>query len=236
MPQYEYLLLTLERAAKFEYTCDGETYTGDDTETARRHFRSLLTADGGARLDEHRRHILERRAFTEGVFLDWTKRCDALREQFHVESVEVEIEKGKYAMRDRVTAPDGSVRMLDPGSGRDHVDATIRSQVGEPPPEPGAAPDVSDDAISDHLLSEMQSRRVDLWSATLAPSGAALVHGEWAHDLATAAATELNHLGAQGWQVVDVHEDRGIAGGVSGTATMTVAARYTLMRKLPGEG
>ncbi len=234
MPKFEYLLLCFERSAKSEFICDGDTFTGDDLESARRHFRSQWLADSGARLRDHRRRFTERRAANDRAFRDWTKRREALRDRYRVESVEVEIRKGRYVKRDRVTAPDGSVRTVDAGSGREHVDAAVQSQVGEPPADPGVAPDLSDDAILEVLLTEMQTRRVDTWSAFVEPSGPGVAHGEWVGVLEAALAEELNRLGAEGWRVVDVSEDRALTSGVAGTATTVVAARYTLMRERGG--
>jgi hypothetical protein len=230
MPDYEYLILSFHRSVMDAFVCQDLSFEGSDPDAAREHFRKALRADGGARLSEHRRIDREQRAVDELAIQAWEERRDALRAEYHVKEVEQSFGKGRFAKVHQVTFPNGSIQRFPPSDSQARIDEAIVATIGESPRDAQGFAGLSDGQLVDLLLSTMLVPPVECWSATAHPSDALVEGGAIVGSLPERAADVLGALGAKGWQLVDVGEDRAITSGASGTSTAVVAARYTLMR------
>lgn len=226
MVSYEYLVVTLERAARTVYRCAGHTFEGASLEEARAHFTTQLAKGDVAELQRRRR---DARAANDKAYLNWVTKRDERRKRFTVTTVEAQVAKGRFAMQDRVTSPDGTTRTFPKGEGLSHIDELIVAEIGPPPPELESFQDLTDGQIVEKLLAEIDARPVDVWQ--ISTTGRRSVSTSHA-PLSETVTSTLDELGVDGWRLVDVSEDRAIVSGERGTESVVVAARYTLVREV----
>lgn len=227
MPAYEYLVVTFERSSRTVFRCAGLSFEGETQAEAVEHFTRELKKGKAADLQRRRR---EARAANDKAYLSWVKKRDERREHYAIKAVEAQVTKGRFAMQDRVSFPDGSTRTFPKGEGAAHVDGAIVAEIGPPPPELDSFEDLTDAQLIEATLRGIEARPVDVWSVAVVPRhplNATVSHAP----LAGAVSEVLNQLGADGWRLVDVSEDRAIVGGASGTASTVTTARCTRLRE-----
>ena len=132
MPAYEYLVVTFERSSRTVFRCAGLSFEGETQAEAVEHFTRELKKGKAADLQRRRR---EARAANDKAYLSWVKKRDERREHYAIKAVEAQVTKGRFAMQDRVSFPDGSTRTFPKGEGAAHVDGAIVAEIGPPPPD-----------------------------------------------------------------------------------------------------
>lgn len=252
MVRYEYSLLVFTWRTFFHQSCEGHAVTAPTRDEAQRQLRDLLRPSLAGRQAERRRVHLVAEASFQDALAEWRKRFDEIAATYRVEVVEetlgtldrtqaafrqavqsgiVEI-GSKEVQREKVTLPDGSTRMFELGSGAEYVEARVAETVGDAPTPPEQPVGASDAELLDELLESAGVQEVGRWIGQIMPADDAFDSEPFAGSLSSRVATELNRLGADGWQLADLSEDRAIVSGASGTESAVVAARYTLIREI----
>jgi hypothetical protein len=233
VPSFEYQLMSFEWGSYRLVECRGESALAPDEDTAKRELRARLAANVTEDRASHRREHAEQRAQHDQALSDWTQRHDDTMSTYQVEVVEETVRKmGKYTVRrERVVLPDGEVRVFEMGYGAAFVEQSVLQAVGAPPAAPELE-DLTDDEYLDRALAEVKATVVDRWKGTIEPADEDFDGNLVADELGPRSVAELNRLGAQGWKVVDVSEDRAITADEVATATTVVGVRYTLMREV----
>lgn len=233
MPSFEYLVMSFEWASYRLLECRGESALAPDEASARLALRQrLATTMSEEQMNRHREHD-ELVARHHEALPEWTQRRDDLMSSYQIDVVEETVRKmGTYTVRkERVVLPDGTVRVFDMGKGTAFLERSALEGVGAPPVAPDLE-DVSDDEWLDRALKDVRVQVVGRWKGTVEPDDADFDDDLIVGDLRPRSVAELNRLGSQGWKLVDVSEDRTIAGDEAGTSTTVIGVRYTLMREV----
>jgi hypothetical protein len=225
------------RWGKFhEFTCEGHTAVDADADEARGQVAQRLRPSVEARQSERREAHERLVAAFETEQSDWEARQSALADEYLIDSVEEQAGRfgRKTITRQRVTMPGGGTQTFDDGlSASDYVKKAVEKAAGDPPSAPPAFDDLSDDELLDQLLQGGVAEMVWRWKGAIEPNDDTFDSEPFAGPVRPRLLSELNRLGAGGWQIANVSEDRTISAGDSGTSTTVSHSRYTLMREVP---
>lgn len=232
MTRFEYAVMAFNYGDHREFTFAGSSVIAASRGEAKVMFRAQVDSqmvDLRAVRDEQ---LKEKLAY-ECALEAWSGKREEALAGATIEKVEEEVRKmGRYLItREQVTMPDGTRRMFEPGKGREFLDEIADAAAGPPPTPPEPVEILSDSELVEHVLQGMAEAKVGRWSGTIQPADPSFDGSPRPGDLQRRVVEELNRLGAQGWSVVDVSEDRAISAGDSGTSTTVVGVRYTLVRE-----
>lgn len=232
--KYEYCVMSFRWGKFHEFTCEGETAVASDAGDARDQVAERLRPGLVALQSDRRQAHEDLVAAFQSAQADWESRRSAVEDRFSTEAFEEQ--SGRFGRqkttRYRVTMADGGTRSFDDSRGAAaFIAKTVDNQVGDPPSSPSPFEDLSDDELLERLLNGGDDEVVWRWEATMDPEDPTFDSEPFATSARSRRVEELNRLGALGWQIADVSEDRVITTGDSGTSTQVIALVYTLVRE-----
>ena len=229
MPAFEYLVVRHSQGVEFEVAVEGHRARSAHEKAARAKVRALVAADTSLLDGERVRwdHAVRDADQEERVARD-RERAE-LYEEYEVESVlALDRERQEYLVTKQIVKlPDGSSLQFEGEGGSTWVDDQVAVRLGVEPDR--ASPVEPDEAqLIAGVMARAKVTSRTRWFLSIMPE----------RQPGTADAEDgeviqlLNDLGADGWRLVDVSEDRAIVSGDSGTQSKVVAARYTLLREV----
>jgi hypothetical protein len=233
VPAFDYLTLSYRWGRYCTMTYHGESVLEPTEGAARQALRTLIAASMAEERSAMVRENENQRKEHDHALTEWTQRRDEAMAAHRIDVVEETVRKmGKYTVRkERVVLPDGTSQTFDMGEGTAFVERAALDAVGEPPSAPDLE-DLSEDEYLDRALVDAHSQVVGRWMGTVLPADPEF-NDHLVEDVSASSVTELNRFGSQGWQLVDVSEDRTITSGDrdGDTSTIVTGVRYTLMRE-----